>query len=222
MPRTLSSVAIAEKNKLNSNSVFLVCLRIIIPGISEPLRLVSNSENISWKHPSDKRTETYVAFPFDINEISDDSSGEVPRVDVRVSNVSRAMDQYIQYYDDYVKANGYTPITISICVVNSKVIATNPAAVPEVDHDFELKQPKCDAEWATFSLSAGNPYTKRFPQNRILRNHCRYIFKGSDGRCGYTGLETTCDHSLLQCRARNNSERFGNAPGVGLSGFDIA
>lgn len=221
MPISLSSVAIAEKNKLNTDSVFLVCLRIVIPGINDPIRLVSNSENITWQHPDDKDPETYIAFPFQIEELSDGSSGEVPTVTVKVSNVSRVMDQYIQYYDDYVKAYGYSAVTISIAVVNSKVIAADPDADPEVEHMFELKQPKSNAEWATFVLSSSNPYKRRFPQNRILKNHCRYIFKGADGRCGYTGPLTTCDHTLIQCRARGNSPRFGNAPGVGLGGFDV-
>jgi len=221
MPVILSSTAIAEKNKLNTDSVFLVCLRIVIPGISDPIRLVSNSENITWQHPSDKQSETYAAFPFDIDELSDGSSGEVPTVTVKVSNVTRVMDQYIQYYDEYVKANGYSPATVSISVVNSKVIAADPAAEPELEHLFSLKQPKSNPEWATFVLSASNPYQRRFPQNRILRNHCRYRFKGADGLCGYTGALTTCDHTLLQCRERYNSQRFGNAPGVGLAGFDV-
>jgi phage-related protein len=222
MPLPLSSIAIEEKNKLATDSVFLACLRIIIPGITDPVRLVNNSENITWQHPEDSAPETWAAFPFQINEIADGSSGEVPRVDIQISNISRVMDQYLQYYDDYIKANGFSPVVVSICVVNTKVIAADPDAAPEVEHTFELKQPKCDAQWATFTLSAGSPYLRRFPQNRILRNHCRYKFKGADGRCGYTGLEeTTCDHTLIQCRERNNSIRFGNAPGVGLGGFDI-
>ena len=218
---TLSSVAIEEKNKLNTDSVFLVCLRIVIPGVTEVIRIVDNSENITWQHPSDDAPETWSAFPFQINEISEGTGGEIPCVTIQISNVSRAMDVYLQTYDAYIKTNGYTPTTVSICVVNSKVIAADPDADPEVEHIFELKQPKCDSQWATFILSASNPYTRRFPQNRILRNHCRYKFKGADGRCGYTGAETTCDHTLIQCRARSNSTRFGNAPGVGQGGFDI-
>lgn len=221
MPVILSSTAISEKNKLNTDSVFLVCLRIVIPGMAEPIRLVSNSESITWQHPSDVQPEIYAEFPFDIDELSDGSSGEVPTVTIKVSNVSRVMDQYIQYYDAYIKANGYVPATVSICVINSRVIAADPDADPEIEHTFELKQPKANAEWATFVLSASNPYQRRFPQNRILRNHCRYIFKGTDGLCGYTGAYTTCDHTLLQCRARGNSPRFGNAPAVGLTGFDV-
>ena len=214
MPNSLSSIAIAEKNRLATDSVFLVCLKITIPGVSEPVRLVGNSANITWQGVP------WAAFPFTINEISE-ATGEVPRVDIQISNVSRAMDVYLQYYDDYIKANGYTPITVNIYVVNTAVIANNGNAAPEVEHLFELKQPKADSMWATFTLGASNPYNRRFPQNRIMKNHCRYRFKGSDGRCGYALSESTCDHTLTRCRELNNSTRYGGAPGAGASGFEI-
>lgn len=62
MAISLSSVAIQEKNKLATDSVFLVCLRIIIPGVDEIIRLVSNSEDITWQHPDDDQPETWIAF----------------------------------------------------------------------------------------------------------------------------------------------------------------
>ena len=219
MPLPLSSIAIQEKNKLNSDSVFLQCVRVIVPGLDDAIRLVANSENIQWRHPEDTAVETYVACPFSISEINESTSNEVPLVTLSIPNVDRIMDQYLRAYDDYVKVNGYQPITVSICIINSRVVAQNPSADPEFEHTLELKQPKADAKTASFSLSASNPYTRRFPQNRILRNHCRFRFKSA--RCGYSGQETQCDHTLLRCRALGNSIRFGNAPGVGLGGFDV-
>jgi lambda family phage minor tail protein L len=215
-PVTLSQIAIEEKNKLGTDSVFLVALKITIPSISGPfsVRVVNNTETVVWKG------ESWTAFPFTINEISE-ATGEVPRVDIQVSNVSRVMDSYLEQYDQYIKAEGYTPITVNIYVINTAVIADNPNADPEVEHFFELKQPKADAMWATFTLGASNPYNRRFPQNRILKNHCRWKFKASDGLCGYVGVETACDHSLARCRELENSPRFGGAPGAGASGFEI-
>lgn len=216
----LSSIAIEEKNKLATDSVFLVALKMTIPGVADPIRIVNNNENITWKY--DGYTDgTWVAFPFTIEEITE-STGEVPRVDIKVSNVSRAMDVYLAQYDAYIKANGYSPVTVNIYVINTKVIAGDDDAAPEVEHIFELKQPKADSMWATFTLGAMNPYNRRFPQNRILKNHCRFRFKGSDGRCGYAGVETTCNHTLARCRELSNSIRFGGAPGVGASGFEIS
>ncbi len=58
MPLSLSSIAIEEKNKLATDSVFLICLEITIPGVAEPVRVVRNNEDLTWQG------ETWVAFPF--------------------------------------------------------------------------------------------------------------------------------------------------------------
>lgn len=241
MPRTISSYAIQEKNKLNSSTVWLLMLEIVVPGVSEPIRITSNNESVTW------RDETWVAFPFELGEIGEQSKGEVPQVTLRVSNVSRSMESYLQDFDLYTKTNGYTPVEVRIYVVNnmgsfsSGVVTdsiadgavtdsgasgaltdtlydiSNPDA--EVEHVFELMNPKTDSKWATFTLSAANPFRKRFPQARILKNHCRFIFK--DAWCKYAGAETECDKTLTRCRALSNSTRYGGFPGVGRGGIKI-
>ncbi len=213
MPLPLSSIAIEEKNKLATDSVFLICLEITIPGTGV-VRVVRNNQDLTWKG------ETWVAFPFELDEIGDTSKGEVPQVNVRVSNVSRALEAYLYEYDAYCKANGFEPITVKIFVVNTKVIQADGNAAPEVEHEFELKQPRTDSQWVTFVLGASNPFNRRFPQGRILKNVCRYRFK--DTRCGYSGAETACDKTLTRCRALGNSTRFGGFPGAGSGGLKIA
>lgn len=221
--RTLSSTAIEEKNKLIADSIWYLALMITIPGLETPIRLVRNNADITWNG------STWSSFPFEIDEVGDISAGEVPRVDVRVSNISRAMESYIQAYDTYVKTNGFSPILVNIYVLNSLNLAS---ATPEVEHLFELKQPKTNSRWATFTLGAANPFNKRFPIMRILKNHCRFIFKGT--LCGYAGIGTVCDKTLTICRtftdstyhnppsSIGNSTRFGGFPGVGARGIRLA
>lgn len=205
MPLPLSSIAIDEKNKIaTSDSVFLLAMKIEIPGMATPIRVVANTEDITWQG------ETWQAFPFEINEISEADSGEVPRVDVRVSNVSREIEYYLHAYDLYCKTNGYEPIVCTIYVLNSLNLASD---TPEVDHLFELIQPKTTPQWATFTLGASNPWTRRFPARRLLPM-CQWVFK-SDA-CGYSGTETECDKTLSRCRELSNSERFG---GFYVTGF---
>jgi len=240
MPRTLSSFGIQEKNKLVSSTVWLLMLEIEIPG-GGTVRITSNNENVTW------RGESWVAFPFVLDEIGEDSKGEVPRVELRVSNISRGIEAYLQDYDVYLKTNGYAPVEVHIYVVNGQAIAssgavtdttadgavtstddsgaytdtlyeiTNPDA--EVEHVYELIQPKTNSRWATFVLGASNPFNKRFPQARILKNHCRHIFK--DAWCKYAGATTTCDKTLTACRAMSggsNSANYGGFPGAGRGG----
>lgn len=206
----LSSEVIAQKNALGSTDSFLVCLEIIIPEVTEPIRLVSNTEDIEW------RGHTWLAFPFEMDEITDQIQGEVPRVDLRIPNVNRDIEAYLQEYDRYVKLNGPADITVTIYVVSS---ATLDDPNPVVSHDFILIQPKTDINYATFTLGAPNPYKKRFPLHRMLKNNCRFKFKGT--LCGYTGTETSCNKTLTRCRELNNSTRYGGFPGVGRGGISI-
>ena len=199
MPLPLSTVAIQEKNKLaNSTSVFLLLLQITVPGLEDPIRVVANTENIIWNG------HEWIAFPFEINEIVESNTGEVPRVDVRVSNVGRAMEMYVHEYDRHCKINGRVPIEARIIVVNSLGLES---PEPEVEHVFELLQPKSSPQWMTFVLGAANPWNRRFPQRRMIPS-CGWRFKSP--RCGYAGAAATCDGTITSCRQLGNT-RFGGA-----------
>jgi phage-related protein len=241
-PRNISSFALLEKNKLTSSTVWLVMLEITIPGVAIPIRITSNNESVTW------REESWIAFPFELDDISEESKGEVPQVTLRVSNVSRVMESYLQDFDLYTKTSGYSPIEVKIYVVNNQgsfssgvvTDTTSSGAVtdtgsagaltdelydianpdPEVEHVFELMNPKTTSMWATFTLGAANPFRKRFPQSRLLKNHCRFIFK--DAWCKYASGETLCDKTLTRCRALSNSINFGGFPGVGTGGIKVA
>lgn len=213
MPRTLSSLSIGEKNKLGTDSVFLVLMEITIPGVGTPIRITNNTENVTWN------TYTWTQFPFDIDPITEEGKGEVPSLTIKIGNASRVMEQYIQAYDLYNKSNGYSPITCKVYVVNSKNLGS---ATPETQHDFDLDKIATDSKWASFTVGASNPWKKRAPLNRILRNQCRWAFKSTE--CGYAGATSTCGKTLSACRAMSggsNSVRFGGFPGVGNTGIRI-
>jgi phage-related protein len=238
MPRTLSSFGILEKNKLTSNTIWLLMLEITVPGVAEPIRITSNNENVTW------RDESWIAFPFELDDMGEDSRGEVPQVSLRVSNVSRTMEAYLQDYDIYTKANGFTPIAVTIYVVNnaasfsSGVVTdttadgavtettsdgaltdelydiTNPD--PEAVYQYELMSPKTNSRWATFTLGASNPYNKRYPMQRMMKSHCRHRFK--DVMCGYAGVGSTCDKTLYTCRTFTDSAYHDPPMSTGNSG----
>lgn len=210
MPLPLSSTAIQEKNALATDGVFLICLKVIVPG-TDPIYLVRNTDDIVWAG------QTYQAFPFELDEIGQGKDGSVPQVNLRISNVTGVMESYVQAYDAYCKANGYSRITVSIYVINSKNLVD---PTPECEHEFILKNPSSTAQWMTFILSASNPFRLRSPMNRILKNYCSYRFK--DARCQYAGAVTTCDHTLPTCRVLGNSIHFGGFPSAGTGGLNVS
>lgn len=212
MAITQSSTVVQEKNKLaNNTSVFLCALEISIPGTDEPARVVLNTENIEW------RGYIWQAVVFQIDGLKQTSANEVPQVTVKVSNVNRIMERYVQEYDTYCKKYGYDPIEVTIYEVNTADLSNES---PCCEHVFVLKQPQMDANWCTFTLSASNPANRRAPFNLIYKNFCSYKFKGT--RCGYSGSATTCKKTLTACRTLANSTRFGGAPGAGKKGLSLS
>jgi len=212
MPMDLSPTVVAEKNKrANADSVFLYAVEITIPGTDEPARVVLNTEDITWQG------NVFKAVEFSIEGLQATSTGEVPQVALKVSNVNRVFERYVQEYDAYCKLNGYTPIEFSIYELNTADLG-NPN--PCVEHIFTLKEPSTDANWATFIISASNPALRRAPFNLVKKDWCTHFFKGP--RCGYSGTATTCNKHLITCRSLGNSTRFGGAPGAGKSGLTLA
>lgn len=204
MPLPLSSIAIREKNKqTNAESIFIICLEIFVPSLEEPIRVCSDVDHITW------RGEMWVAFPFQLNEIRESAIGEIPRVELKVANPDYAVEDYIHQYDSYCKLNGFAPIICKIYIVNSLNLGS---PIPEVEHTFQLIQPKSQGEWMSFTLGAANPFNIRIPQSRILPS-CRWHFKSV--QCGYVGSQQSCDKSFSQCRAFGNSGRFGGFLPVG-------
>jgi lambda family phage minor tail protein L len=198
---TLSTAAILEKNKLANTGAWLVLLQITLPD-DTVLRVCSNTEDVTW--PS-SGGDLYVAFPFELDEIGENSKGERPQVEVRVGNVTRQIQLYME------QASGGVGSTVVLRVVHSAHLDLTDA---EVELTFTCINAWADSQWAHFVLGASAPWEKRWPRNRILKTFCRYRhFKGD--RCGYTGTETTCDRTLTQCREYGNSERFGGCPGAG-------
>ena len=223
MTAILSAASYIEKNKLASPNVWLVLLKITMPD-STILRLAQNTELVIWPVTNG---DTYVAFPFDLGDSGDSSKGEVPSVNLRVSNVTRILESYLEDQDGLVDS------LVNIYVVNSLNIYTPSKGwgthydYPQVELEFKIITSSADRQWVNFTLGGPNVYDKRFPKNKVYKNICRYRgalgtengFKGA--RCQYAGPSPVCDRSLITCRALGNSINFGGFPGVGTKGVYV-
>jgi lambda family phage minor tail protein L len=202
---TIPAALIAEKNALGNSSPFLLLCEIQLTGVVT-LRLVKNEANVTWD------SQTWAAFPFDIDDMGEAGKGETPRVSLRVSNVSRAIQSYIEQYDGGVDS------TVILRVVHADHLSSGDSDV-FCRLDFTVTGCTANAKEVVFSLGASNPWNRRIPLGRVRKNFCRWKFKGNE--CSYGGLETTCDKTLTRCRALGISRRFGGFPGVGLSGVRL-
>ena len=202
MPLSVSTDAILEKNKISSSGVWLLLLEIAYPG-ETTLYLVYNNANITWN------SLTWTAFDFTLGDVTESKDGSVPTVSLSVNDITRTLTPII---DDYAGGVG---ATATLRIVHSDHLDN---ITPELEEEFEIINTNIDSmNTITFSLGTENLLNYRYPQQRYLKNHCRYkTFKGTE--CGYAGAETECNRTFTRCKELENQTRFGGFPGVGMLG----
>jgi lambda family phage minor tail protein L len=201
MALNLSNISIIEKNKLTSDGAWLVLLEIQIAK-DLIIRIVRNTEDIVWNG------YTWVAFPFELDEIKETSQGELPQIPVRVSNVSRSVQQYIE------QANGGVGATVILRVVHSQHLDILAA---DIEETFTVQHVSSDSMWVTFDLGGDMPTMLRFPFRRVLKDFCPFIYKGIE--CGAQSHQENCNKTLGDCRERGNATRFGGEPSIPQGGI---
>ena len=196
---SLSAIARQEKNKLHTDSSFIILLDII-PDTSTVIRICYNTEDITWNN------NLYQAFPFSIGETNEDSTGSEPSIDLKVSNVSQALTSIIEQY------SGGNGMTVILRVVNTAAMTST----PELQEQYTVNKCTVQEDYITFNLGSGYSLKTRRPLYRYMKNNCPFTYKGL--RCGCTNTSSTCDHTLVACRVRGNSARFGGFVGIDQKG----
>lgn len=179
------------------------------------LRFVRGPESVTYKG------DTYLAFNFMIPEPQEKANGELPTVQLILSNVQRVIQGYLEIFEGGVGAK------VELRIVSSADMLGDPSEY----YEFEVTESQADQQSVTFTLGADNPMRQLFPRGMYLENHCNKVFnapsmqasldpRGCD--CGYTGTDTSCTRVLEDCRAKGNVANFGGCPGISDAGFRAA
>ncbi len=203
---SLSAISKAEKNKLATDSAFIMLLKIKPPskyGLSD-INICYNNEDVTYK------SELYQAFPIQLGDVTEDSTGSEPSIELKVANTSQALQAVVEQSD------GGNGSDVEVMVVNTKAVAANGSCDPELDEHYTCTHASCTQDWVTFNLGPGYNLRSRRPAYRYMKNNCPFHYKGL--RCGCTSSASTCGHTLVDCRARGNSARFGGFPGIDQKG----
>jgi len=129
--------------------------------------------------------------------------------------VYNLVGQYVRQYEAFVKQNSFQPIKVMFYIVNSKDLANT---LPIVSYNMMLSNPSIK-DTVTFTVSSKNIFGAKVPKSRMLRNSCRFKFKGIF--CAYLGDQTECDKTLARCKELNNSPRYGGSPTIGNVGVSV-
>lgn len=203
MALSLSGTMVEEKNKLMSEGAWLVLLEIQFQGGT--IHLVRNTEKITWNE------QEWRPFPFELDDISEGSKGEIPSLKIKVNNVNRQMQKYVDELD-----GGIGAVAI-IRVVHSDHLDIYE---PDLEVEFNVESTDVDHNWVTFTLGADSTNATRYPNRRIIKDFCPFKFKGIE--CAYVGDAVICSKTLSGCRARNNAVRFGGEASIPVKGFYVS
>lgn len=201
----IPSELIAEKNKLFAGGAFLELLEIQMSEISETMRIVNNNDDVGWNG------YTWQKFQFEPGEFSESSEGETSRVTIKINNVLRVTQRYIEQTE-----NGLIDEQVIYRLIHSDHLDKAPA----ITVNLTVLKVECDELWAHFTLGAENFFLRRFPLHTYSRKICRYEqFKGT--ACGYSGSETECNRTFARCIELGNQARFGGQPAIPGGFFDV-
>jgi phage-related protein len=171
--KTLPEELLLEKNQLNT-SAWLIFLDVTLTD-GTIFYLVNNNEDISFFKHSDNLAQLYTATAFDIDSNTENVKGELPFVSLRITNVTRLLQSYLEDLDGAIGS------TIILRVVNVDNLSSNYA---DLTWEFDVVGTSSDLFWVTFTLGMPNPIRRRFPLYRYIATACNWRFKGIE--CGYT------------------------------------
>lgn len=197
MPKPTSEAFVLEKNKRIKKPITLYIIENY-RGTSEDLYLAFYRQDVVFDGV------TYRAFPVVFDSIKENSKGEIDTVSMRVCNIRREIQQYIENYD----IRGHK-VTIRTVFSNLLDDSTN-----KIDDVYSIDRWDATKEDVTFTLASKfNVLNIQLPLCSYSRNLCQHaVFKGTE--CGYTGPETSCSRTKTACKAYNNYSRFGGFPSI--------
>lgn len=202
----LSANSILLKNKLESDGSWLILLKIDNLDI-DPIYLVRNTDNVTWNG------QEYIAFPFQLDALKDDSSGTIQSVQIKISNITNALVPYLE------ASKGGVGAEITLYVVNSKLLNE---AEPAWDFKFSVLRTTVDTQWCNFTLGSSVQLKTR-RHRRYLKNSCSN--KYGDAVCGVSAgtkaTYPTCNRTLTHCLERGNSARYGGFASITQDGMYI-
>jgi len=196
MPADVTAAFKQEKNK-NSNAPVHLYTIYDYDGAGTNLYFAESDADVVFDGI------TYVKFPISFDAIGENNSGEIEKVTLTLSNVSRAIGGYLELYDLRGKK-----VSIKLAWLDQLDDADN-----VLEDTFYIDSYSINEQSAVFTLSGKmDVLSVQLPLRRFSRNFCCWAFKSTE--CGYTGAETTCDKTKQRCKALDNYTRFGGFPSV--------
>lgn len=196
----LSVVTVLEKNRLASDSPFLMLLMVEIVDFEtniptgEYLYLVKNNEPIM-----------YLGHEFTPCEFEVDLRSEVnaaPSITLTIVDYTRVVHNRLDALGGGVGSNA------TVTILNKEAIDENRV---EVVQTYKVVSASAAAYIITWTLGAEDALSITFPKRKMIRDRCGWRYKDA-ATCGYTGDKPLCDLTL---NGPNGCDKHVDSNGVG-------
>jgi len=195
MPRDIDATFKQEKAKQENRPVFLYIIEDYDG--SNDLYLAGYDEDVIYNGV------TYTRFPITHEFIGENNQGQIDQVKIRLANVSRLIQLYLEQYD-------FRGRKVIIRTVWADQLADPDAYIDDI---FYVDNYTADQNNVEFTLTSKfDVLGMDLPARRYARNYCSWKFKSAE--CGYMGVELTCDKTKQRCKQLNNYQRYGAFPSV--------
>lgn len=214
--RTMGAGSRAQANRIEAPSPWLLLWELELSSI-ERVYLVNNEEGFTFEG------NTYRPFPVTLEVLEETLGGDIPGLNLVVSNISREFSGFLQHRQGLLDRTVYLRI----------VSASHPEE-PALRHRFTIRSSSATESEATFRLSQVPFADIDIPYRKFHRSSCHHAFRGE--ACGWAfpslppGVQdsTSCSkrldgpngcvaHGLMYEAAGQPSKwpaRFGGFPGI--------
>lgn len=157
MPESLSTLQVAEKNKVHSINPFVWLVRVNIDA-SNAMYLCGYPQHVMHNG------KQYRAFPIQVGTQARSAQGKLSEVEITVSNLSREVAAYLEQ----------DKILDQKCVI----AAVNLNIPDQQVHEsvFTVIGATVGRQAAVFRCGQFNLFSAAFPANRYSRNRCRWAY----------------------------------------------
>ena len=200
------------KNALATGSRFVWLYEIEVP--TSPLtryRFCAQTETVTF------RENEYFPFPITHETMKETADGDLPTLNLTVSNISREIAGTLETYNGLIRQ----PVKIMLVLMAESYYTAPQSSLKAVlEWDFKITSMAMNDGGVSATLGDISLYDVNIPKNKISKRYCR--FKYRDAECGYGGEMERCDKSLegpLGCKAHgfdssDHPSRFGGFPGA--------
>tara|TARA_R110002110_G_scaffold171854_3_gene374495 strand:- start:628 stop:1302 length:675 start_codon:yes stop_codon:yes gene_type:complete len=199
------------KNALATGSRFVWLYEIEVP-TSTPTRyrLCAQTEEVTFDG------NIYSPFPITHGTMQEGADGDLPTLNLTVSNISREIAGTLETYNGLIRQ----PVKIMLVLMTNSYDTTPSSSQAILEWDFKITAMSINDEAASATLGDISLYEVNVPKNKIAKRYCRFQYR--DAQCGYGGVMPHCDKSLegpAGCKAHggdspDHPNRFGGFPGA--------